>query len=62
MSQSTASALNNRVVSFDDFNCATCHQVADELVRCSGAFCSICMTTHLNKIERCVDKKSDIEA
>ena len=74
MSQTVASALNNRVDSFvnsvdDDFNCAICHQVTDELVRCSGmcsgAFCSICMTTHLNKIERsrrCVDKKSDIEA
>ena len=51
MSQTIASALGNRIVTFvsidDDFNCVICMQVADEPVRCSGLcggiFCNACM-------------------
>jgi len=57
MSQTVASALNNRVVSFvnpvdKDFNCVICKLVADEPVRCNAMcdaiFCNGCMKKALH--------------
>ena len=62
MSRTTASALNNRIVTFvdiddDDFNCALCMQVADEPVRCSGMcagiFCNGCLGKALKGNKTC---------
>ena len=50
MSQTTSSALNNRIVKFvdfdnEDFDCVICYQIADEPVRCnsmcSGIYCNV---------------------
>ena len=63
MSHTTASSLNNRVVSFvntvdNDYNCVICMQVADDPVRCSAfcaaLFCKGCMKQAL------ADKKKKI--
>jgi len=62
MSQTVASALNNKVVTFVSgidsiFNCVICLQVADEPVRCSGmcagVFCNGCMQQALTRRSNC---------
>ena len=77
MSQTVASALGNRIVTFvdidddddddDDFDCMICMQVADEPVRCSGLcagiFCNGCMQQALARNRSCPScKKADITA
>ena len=61
MSQTVASALNNKVVTFVDidheYNCVICMQIADEPVRCSGMcagiFCNGCMQQALTRSTSC---------
>ena len=61
MSQSVASALNNRIVTFvninDEYNCVICMQIADDPVRCSGLcagiFCNGCMQQALRGKKTC---------
>jgi len=61
MSQTKASALGNRNVTFEcidkDFNCAICYQVADEPTRCighcAGIFCNVCMQQALQLKKSC---------
>ena len=61
MSQTTSSALNNRVVNFvcieNDFDCVICMQVADNPMRCSGmcagVFCTGCMQQTLRVKKTC---------
>ena len=62
MSLTTASALNNRVVSFvntvdNDYNCVICMEVADDPVRCSALcrsiFCNGCMRHALARNNSC---------
>jgi len=62
MSQTTSSALNNRIVKFvdfdnEDFDCVICYQIADEPVRCnsmcSGIYCNGCMQQALNRYNCC---------
>ena len=62
MSQTTASALNNRIVTFvntvdNHFDCVICMQVADDPVRCSGLcisiFCNGCMRRALVRNNSC---------
>ena len=71
MSQTVASALDNRIVSFvdisDEYNCVICMQVADEPVRCSGLcagiFCGGCMQQALRGKKTCPScKKARIKA
>ena len=71
MSQTIASALDNRIVTFvdinDEYNCVICMQVADEPVRCSGLcagiFCGGCMQQSLARNRSCPScKKNDITA
>ena len=71
MSQTVASALDNRIVSFvdinDEYNCVICMQVADEPVRCSGLcagiFCGGCMQQSLARNRSCPScKKARITA
>ena len=71
MSQTVASALDNRIVTFvdinDQYNCVICMQVADEPVRCSGLcagiFCGGCMQQSLARSRSCPScKKADITA
>ena len=71
MSQTVASALDNRIVSFvdinDEYNCVICMQVADEPVRCSGLcagiFCGGCMQQALRLKKTCPScKKARINA
>ena len=71
MSQTIASALNNRVVTFvdidNDFDCVICMQVADNPVRCSsmcaGIFCERCMQQSLARDASCPScKKANITA
>ena len=62
MSHTTASALNNRVVSFvssvdNDFDCVICMEVADDPVRCNelcrSIFCNGCMRQALARNNSC---------
>ena len=61
MSQTTASALDNRIVTFvsinDEYNCVICMQVADDPVRhsfsCRSVFCGTCMEQALNYDDCC---------
>ena len=71
MSQTIASALNNRVVTFvdidNDFDCVICMNVADNPVRCSGMcagiFCGGCMRQALARNRSCPScKKANITA
>ena len=61
-SQTKASALDNKLVTFvhytdDDFNCVICMQVSDEPVRCNGMcagiFCNACMEKSLAQSKKC---------
>ena len=71
MSQTVASALDNRIVTFvninDEYNCVICMQVADEPVRCSGMcagiFCNGCMEQALTRSNSCPScNREDIAA
>ena len=71
MSQTIASALGNRIVTFvsidGGYNCAICMQVADEPTRCSGfcagIFCGTCMQQALTRNKSCpVCNKAKITA
>jgi len=68
MSHTTASALNNRVVTFihiiDAYECVICMQVADDPVRCSlscpAISCSACMQQTLVHTRHCPTCNKDI--
>jgi hypothetical protein len=71
MSQTVASSLDNRIVTFvdinDEYDCVICMQVADEPVRCSGLcagiFCGGCMQQALRGKKTCPScKKARITA
>lgn len=67
MSQTIASALDNRVVTFVNignvFNCAICMQVADDATRCScfcaGIFCNKCINQALTRKKKCPSCNKD---
>ena len=75
MSQTTASALNNRIVTFvnaipKEMECAICFKIADDPVRCGLScrviFCSVCMQQALDRRRKCptcgkeIDEDTDI--
>ena len=69
MSHTTASALNNRIVTFvhiiDAFECVVCFNVADNPVRCSlscpAISCSACMQQTLVHTRHCPTCHKDID-
>ena len=71
MSQTVASSLDNRIVTFVDidneYNCVICMQIADDPVRCSGLcagiLCNGCMQQALTRSDSCPScKMNDITA